>query len=954
VIDDSWYEIFEEIRAHYGGVRTDLWGRTDTRSRNDFDTLRIRVVSKLDARIARCREIAEREQVPFLRILRNEIASTDVSNVRRGLPWLLVERTLKLAKAAGETAEHLYVLEQIEAMLPEPDRFLRSVIGPGSAPRLEDAVGFFNAEKVVLESLLPRLTRGRHSSNSSTAIPLSPQRALLTVRKAMRLTDPALWEELVPALVDRWRDASMPLLSASWMKRLPPAFHMALARKKVDVSAIAEPRLRSLLEALAKGELQAVEAVELSDNLDAVSLLFWLAAVPTQKDNPPDDLRAECARRIIPVHRTRGQMQSAVDALLFRSIVPTDRVTWWASLTSATRRRQIAQSAAPEAIVAALSVATPATAISGVALLRERNDDLDILPRMINGGTGTASVICVLNHWVPRAAPARLFFLLTGQNNLVGPLCANTEIAPYLRRRLKKEMHLRSITELHAALGINAYYLLHLIRDARRAEFCQYALKSEQSLEARRRLFQAILDWDTNSLLKIDLTGQELMKLLGRMSLEQIRSRAAALRAITTPGSDQTAWKNALLDISDDTNQVSIDRLRTLIEAGGRAMQRDAFYMKSDLFRDFAQKLPLMDVLSVACQHRWAGLALEKRFGRQALRRAIPEAVEKFGDTPALCVGIELGLSFDTSLIPLFTRYAWTAWRSFGGVEKGCVFDDLYRTYTIPKKAGGVRRIYEPEGVLKFVQRRLLDNGFHRVPVPRMIHGFVPGRSIFTNALPHVGQDLVINIDIDEFFPSIKYPLILKACARLCGGSLSPAAFALVADLCSFKGELPAGAPSSTGIANLVLSSVDKALTTICHRHGIAYTRYADDLTFSGNGDVKRIIPFVRKCLADLNLRVDEKKLNLYRRGRRQIVTGLVVNDKPNLPRRLRKRLRAAVHHRSLGQETTWHGKPMNDNELLGRLAFLKQVQPEEAERHRQKLREARKEVEGNDVIIES
>jgi hypothetical protein len=131
---------------------------------------------------------------------------------------------------------------------------------------------------------------------------------------------------------------------------------------------------------------------------------------------------------------------------------------------------------------------------------------------------------------------------------------------------------------------------------------------------------------------------------------------------------------------------------------------------------------------------------------------------------------------------------------------------------------------------------------------------------------------------------------------------------------------------------------MDTALLSVCARKKISYTRYADDLTFSGGNEARDVIPFVKDLLAQLGLVMDEKKLNFFRRGRRQIVTGLVVNETPNLPRRLRRRLRAAAHQRVQGKDAHWQGKPMDDTQLAGRIAFLGLVRPEEARRLRSQI----------------
>jgi retron-type reverse transcriptase len=173
----------------------------------------------------------------------------------------------------------------------------------------------------------------------------------------------------------------------------------------------------------------------------------------------------------------------------------------------------------------------------------------------------------------------------------------------------------------------------------------------------------------------------------------------------------------------------------------------------------------------------------------------------------------------------------------------------------------------------------------------------------------------------------------------LAGGVLSEAACHVLADICSYGGGLPTGAPTSPALANLVLRSADTSIAKAARSNNITYTRYADDLTFSGESNVVKILPFVSRVLGQIGYQLDAKKTNIFRRGRRQMVTGLVVNVKPNLPRRIRRRLRAAVHHAVNGKQPTWQGGPMSKSGLLARLGHLALVQPVESAALRQLLK---------------
>lgn len=298
----------------------------------------------------------------------------------------------------------------------------------------------------------------------------------------------------------------------------------------------------------------------------------------------------------------------------------------------------------------------------------------------------------------------------------------------------------------------------------------------------------------------------------------------------------------------------------------------------------------------------------------------------------ALAIGLEQGayLNFLARRIrPPYNEY-----------NSGRRFDDLYHTWTIPKRSGGDRTITAPAPALKSVQRTILDRLLSTLEVHPAATGFVTGRSIVDNAAPHAGQPLVTNMDVRDFFPGTGVPLIRRACLQLRERGLSTRACLFIADICSYHGGLPVGAPTSPAIANQVLRHVDHALATAAARHDVRYTRYADDITFSGT-NAATLLRFARRLLGKLGYTIDEKKTNLFRRGRRQMVTGLVVNVRPTMARALRRQLRAAVDRRARGGQPLWRGEAVSDAQLAGQLAFLAQTQPAESRTLRARLRQA-------------
>ncbi|WP_257461698.1 reverse transcriptase family protein [Archangium lipolyticum] len=264
-----------------------------------------------------------------------------------------------------------------------------------------------------------------------------------------------------------------------------------------------------------------------------------------------------------------------------------------------------------------------------------------------------------------------------------------------------------------------------------------------------------------------------------------------------------------------------------------------------------------------------------------------------------------------------------------------------YRSWEIPKRDGGKRTITSPKKELKEAQRWVLSNVIERLPVHGAAHGFVAGRSIVTNALAHKGADVVVKMDIKDFFPSVTWPRV-KGLLRKGGLAENTATLlALMAteaprEVVQFRGKtlyvakgpraLPQGAPTSPGITNALCLRLDKRLSALSRRLGFAYTRYADDMTFSWRkskakpeAPVAALVVRVERVLQAEGFRVHPDKTRVMKPGNRQVVTGLVVNEAPKgqpgarVPREVVRQLRAALHNRE-------KGKPGKEGETLEQL----------------------------------
>jgi len=247
-----------------------------------------------------------------------------------------------------------------------------------------------------------------------------------------------------------------------------------------------------------------------------------------------------------------------------------------------------------------------------------------------------------------------------------------------------------------------------------------------------------------------------------------------------------------------------------------------------------------------------------------------------------------------------------------------------YKRFPLKTGRSRPRWIDAPSGELKRIQRALLDYLLYDLQPHPAAHGFFPGRSIVTNAQPHVGKKWVISFDVKDFFPSTSSKLVRNTLIKT-GISHERAFWSYVADLCSLDERLPQGAPTSPHLANLCFYPCDEILVDFATERGLDYTRYADDMTFSGSEKPADLESILKKTLAPFGYFIADKKTKVMGRDRRQSVTGLVVNDKVALPRALRRTLRAIQHdarRQGLAGAVNRSGLVDSENELWGYLAF--------------------------------
>ena len=229
--------------------------------------------------------------------------------------------------------------------------------------------------------------------------------------------------------------------------------------------------------------------------------------------------------------------------------------------------------------------------------------------------------------------------------------------------------------------------------------------------------------------------------------------------------------------------------------------------------------------------------------------------------------------------------------------------DKHYLTYEIKKKSGKPRIISQPSKKLKGLQSWILVNVLNKLKVSSSCKGFERGTSTLQNAEPHKGSTCVINMDLLDFFPTISEKQVYNIFNSIGYGNLIST---VLTRLCVFNGALPQGGPCSPKLANLSTWKMDARIQGYVGKRGINYTRYADDLTFSGISPVKtvQIIPVIKKIIKDEDFQINNKKTRVSGSSRAKIVTGLVISgDNIGIGKNKYKNVRAKIHKLAIGLE---------------------------------------------------
>lgn len=273
------------------------------------------------------------------------------------------------------------------------------------------------------------------------------------------------------------------------------------------------------------------------------------------------------------------------------------------------------------------------------------------------------------------------------------------------------------------------------------------------------------------------------------------------------------------------------------------------------------------------------------------------------------------------------------------GIENGTMAEMIssnkkfYRTFSIPKRSGGERVISAPYPSLKQVQdwiyRIVL---LPRTELPNCAVGFIPGKSIVDNATQHIGAKYILKMDLKDFFPSINLARVVASFQYL---GYYPRMAYYLARLCCEDNHLPQGAPTSPILSNIIAKHLDKRLLKLASKYALVYTRYADDLTFSGNHIPVKFIEIVTSIVEEEHFTVNQEKTKILGPNCRKIITGVSISSgKTCIPRSAKRLIRQQAYYiKKYGINSHMRHCGINDPyfamRFAGNMAFWKAIEPE-------------------------
>ena len=245
-------------------------------------------------------------------------------------------------------------------------------------------------------------------------------------------------------------------------------------------------------------------------------------------------------------------------------------------------------------------------------------------------------------------------------------------------------------------------------------------------------------------------------------------------------------------------------------------------------------------------------------------------------------------INFDKDTKEGLNKYIKTLYSISNNIEKN------YKVYKLKKINGKYRTTYESNPLLKHIQKQILTNILNNKSISKYAKAYHKGINLKDNALPHINKDVILKLDIKNFFQNISFTDIYNSCFAI--DCFPKQVGILLTCLCTYGEYLTQGSPTSAYISNLVMKNFDERIGLLCKQNDISYTRYSDDMTFSGNFNPREVIIKARKMLYKLGLELNGDKTHVIYKCSNQKVTGIVVNEKLQVDAKYRNKIRQEIY----------------------------------------------------------
>ena len=234
-------------------------------------------------------------------------------------------------------------------------------------------------------------------------------------------------------------------------------------------------------------------------------------------------------------------------------------------------------------------------------------------------------------------------------------------------------------------------------------------------------------------------------------------------------------------------------------------------------------------------------------------------------------------------------KYIKTIYSISNNIEKN------YKIYKIKKRNGKYRTIYEPNLILKQIQKQILNNILNNKSISKYAKAYHKGIQLKKKTNKHINKEMILKLDIKDFFENISFLDIYNSCFPI---EYFPKSVGMILTyLCTYDNHLTQGSPTSAYISNLVMKEFDEELGNWCNLRNISYTRYSDDMTFSGAFNPSELITKVRKMLYKLGLELNNDKIHIVYKSSSQNVTGIIEKKKMQVNVKYRNKIRQEIYY---------------------------------------------------------